>query len=193
MSPLLAFVETASTSHAPATIGAFIVLRSVSVIWPPIPGFPMDLLGIGLFGPVKALLFAEIGIMLGASVAFGIARWTRNAGREESAFVLRRLQSRLEQSGWVRHDGTEEQQFQQWLLLRLVTNPLFDPISYVAGFTRTRFRPYFFGSLFGNLPSMIVFYVAEAGTVTKGLPMALTVAGVSILAFLYVARPSLEP
>lgn len=52
----------------------FIIIRSLSVIFPPIPGILIDASGFFIFGWPLAFIYSEIGIMLGAIIAFLIAR-----------------------------------------------------------------------------------------------------------------------
>src|SRR5437763_946097 len=71
----LAILRIAAEHHSGAwTYAMFSVVRSLSVVYPPAPGFPIDLLAIRLFGPVAGFVVAECGIMLGGSAAFMIAR-----------------------------------------------------------------------------------------------------------------------
>src|SRR3954463_963274 len=77
MEQTYAFFVVASRYPAAALV-LFVVLRSSSVVVPPIPGFPMDVMAIDLFGPLGGFFVAEAGIMLGSALAFAIAR----VGRE---------------------------------------------------------------------------------------------------------------
>jgi uncharacterized membrane protein YdjX (TVP38/TMEM64 family) len=139
----------------------FVLIRSMSVIWPPLPGFPFDILAVCLFGLARGLLLGEAGVMLGAVVAFAIARRVRASLGVGRSLTLRRLEAWLSGAGWLSNDAEPRRQFHQWFVLRLVTNPLFDPISYVAGLTEARTGPYLLGSFLGNMPSMFLFYVLE--------------------------------
>jgi uncharacterized membrane protein YdjX (TVP38/TMEM64 family) len=146
----------------------FVAVRSMSVIWPPLPGFPFDIIGIRVFGLAEGFVLAEVGIMLGASVAFVIARRVRDSLGVRKAQTLRQLEGRLRDAGWLTEKDGARRQFRQWFTLRLLTNPLFDPISYVAGLTTVRAGPYLLGSLLGNAPSMLVLYVLENNAVPVG-------------------------
>lgn len=159
----------------PVVAAAFIVLRSLSVLYPPAPGFPMDILAIRLFGATAGLVLAECGIMLGASIAFLVARLASRrrqaAGLAEDWPLLRRLKNHLPNT-----EMTTTQQFRFWFLLRLLTNPLFDPISYLAGLSSSRFRTYFLGSLLGNVPTTLLFFTLEAKSQTSTVVHSLAVA-----------------
>jgi uncharacterized membrane protein YdjX (TVP38/TMEM64 family) len=150
----------ANAHPASWVISAFIVVRSMSVIYPPVPGLPIDLLAIRLFGPVMGFAFAECGILLGGSVAFSVARVAgpRIAERVARRWSLAaRLKELLPNAGM-----TPSQQFLRWFFIRLFTNPLFDPISYLSGLTSAGFWPYFLASLLGNIPTTLLLFALEA-------------------------------
>lgn len=105
--------------------------------------------------------------MLGASVAFLVGRVARRSlsipsisGRR-LRFLVDRLNSFLE-------NEAESVQLKAWFTIRLLTNPLFDPICYAAGLTGTRFRAFFWGTLLGNIPSMALFYLIAKTTLADG-------------------------
>jgi uncharacterized membrane protein YdjX (TVP38/TMEM64 family) len=156
---LAAFSAIAGHVSGVWTFAAFAAFRSLSVIYPPAPGFPMDLMAIRVFGPVAGFVTAECGIMLGASVAFAVARAASPAlaaSVVEKWKLLVYLKQRLPSC-----EMTRAEQFFSWLTIRSCCNPLFDPICYIAGLTSSDFWPYFFGSLFGNLPSTLLFFAVE--------------------------------
>ena len=62
------------SSYPVAAPGLFIIIRSLAIIIPPIPGVFIDIAGIAAFGWVKAFILGEAGLMLGAMVSFWIAR-----------------------------------------------------------------------------------------------------------------------
>lgn len=129
----------------------FIIIRSSSVIFPPIPGIIFDLAGIATFGWVLGFIYAEIGIMLGATVAFWIARKFREP-------VVKRITSLKKVHQWENR-VSENKKFWTFVAIRLPTNALFDYISYAAGFTKISFTKFFFSTLLGNIPSVfLVFY-----------------------------------
>jgi uncharacterized membrane protein YdjX (TVP38/TMEM64 family) len=172
--------------HPEIAIIAFILLRSSSVIYPPIPGFPIDLIGLEVFGLWPGLELAEAGIMLGATTAFIVARGARRAfllSRSRTVVHFRQLTDRARSPERVETPSSE---FLWWLAIRLMTNPLFDPLSYAAGLTRAAFGPYFLATFLGNLPSTLIFFLLESRVSTAswaaklGL-LLLFLAGVSLL------------
>ena len=69
------------------TTFAFILLRALSGIIPPIPEFMIDTIGIALFGSVFGLLYAEIGVMIGAIISFFMARKFRDSFLAKKLFL----------------------------------------------------------------------------------------------------------
>ena len=151
----------------------------------------MDLLGIRLFGAVRAFLLGESGIMLGASIAFVVGRVVRDSLPPTKARRIRDLELHLETGAWLPEDADWWSEATAWGFLRLLTNPLFDPISYVAGLTQARFGPYFLGSLLGNAPSMALFYSVEERAIAAGPFQMLMYTALFIICALYVTRRSL--
>lgn len=168
MGTALVALRHVTAVHQGWAVILFVILRSLSVIWPPLPGFAFDIIGIRIFGLVEGFVLAEAGIMLGASVAFVVARRVRDSLGAQKAQTLRDREARLRDAGWSIDSRDASSQFRQWFILRLLTNPLFDPISYVAGLTSARPGPYLLGSLLGNTPSMLVLYLIEDSAVPAG-------------------------
>lgn len=138
----------------------FVLLRAACILGGPfVIGGAVDLFGIAIFGAIRAFVLAEIGIMLGASLAFAIGRRFRGHARRWRwlGTQIDYWETRLEQ----------RQQFLAWTLIRLCTNPLFDALSYAAGITNSSFRMFFFSTLLGNIPSVALFF-AFSGMILGG-------------------------
>ncbi|MBI4692086.1 MAG: TVP38/TMEM64 family protein [Candidatus Terrybacteria bacterium] len=129
----------------------FTIIRSLAIVFPPIPGIAIDIPGILVFGWLLSFIYAEIGIMLGAMIAFWIARKFREP-LVKKFIPLQRLHE------WE-NKLSENQKFWALVAVRLPTNPLFDYISYAAGLTRISSIKFFLSTLIGNVPSVfLVFY-----------------------------------
>jgi uncharacterized membrane protein YdjX (TVP38/TMEM64 family) len=191
MSIALGTLQHLAAIHPIWAVMLFVVIRSISVIWPPVPGFPFDIIGIRVFGLVEGFVFAEVGIMLGAGVAFVVARRVRDSLGAKRAQTLRQLERRLRDAGWLTENDDPGRQFRQWFTLRLLTNPLFDPISYVAGLTTVRAGPYLLGSLLGNAPSMLVLYVLEKNAVSTSAARVVLVTVSFLATAIWLARRTL--
>jgi uncharacterized membrane protein YdjX (TVP38/TMEM64 family) len=128
----------------------FILIRAIVIIFPFPPGFVIDLAGLSIFPWFLAFVYAEIGIMLGASIAFYIARWLRDP--------IVKYFAPLKKVHELENSISHKKKFLTLLTIRLFTNPLFDIINFAAGLTRIKFPTFFFTSLLGNIPTMLLFY-----------------------------------
>lgn len=132
----------------------FIILRAISIPLIFIPGIALDLIGISAFGWFKTFIYAEIGIMFGASFSFLIARYFREPLLKKFLSIkkLNQLESKL----------SKDQEFWTLVALRLPSNSIFSVINYAAGLTSISFSRFFFSTLVGNIPALIItFYLAE--------------------------------
>lgn len=129
----------------------FIIIRSLAVIFPPIPGIILDAMGIAFFGWKLGFIYAEIGIVGGAMVAFWIARKYREP-------VVRRFVALQKLHTWE-DTLSERKKFWSLVGLRFITGPLlFDYINYVAGLTKINPFKFFIATIIGSLPVMIPIY-----------------------------------
>jgi uncharacterized membrane protein YdjX (TVP38/TMEM64 family) len=141
----------------------------------------MDALGLMYFDPWFAFATSEAGIMLGATVAFSVARLVRRSlsGRTLRLSVpLTELVERVDSAGRM----TWTSQFRTWFIVRLFTNPLFDPLCYAAGLTRVRFAPFILASLLGNIPSTALFFVLEQGALRRAFQVQIAVNALFLMA-----------
>jgi uncharacterized membrane protein YdjX (TVP38/TMEM64 family) len=151
----------------------FIIARILSVVISPIPGFAVDLTGIALFGWKAALVYAEIGVLAGASMCFLIARRFRES-------ILQRLVSlRLVQQWESRLSSREE--FWIWVGIRLTGNPAFDYVSYAAGLTNCSFKMFFFSTILGSLPNMLLFFYLGGTVPNHGILYATIAIGILMI------------
>jgi len=79
----------------------YISLQALQVILAPVPGEATGFIGGYLFGVWEGLLYSMIGLTLGSSVAFYLARWFRHffAARFESWEAFQRLERFMEGRG----------------------------------------------------------------------------------------------
>lgn len=135
-------------------IPVFILLRFLSIVIPPIPGYAVDLLGLGYFHWLEGFLYAQVAVMAGAMAAFWIARTLR----EEIFDYFPRLRS-FGEMRW-KDEFSERQKFWALVFIRLPTAPVFDYVSYILGLTRATWKKFFFSTLIGNaIPLFLVYYV----------------------------------
>lgn len=156
-------LEAFFASHTILAPIVFVLLRAIVVIIPPLPGLVVDLAGIAVLGVTRAFILAEIGVMLGASVAFGIAR------RYRVWLVSRLPPSRVGQMQKWYTTLSERDQFWSWVALRLPSNIAFDVINYGAGLSPCRWRTFFFSTFIGSLPGMLVFFYVGDQALKSGV------------------------
>ncbi len=154
----------------------FMIIRSLSVIFPPIPGILLDAVGIVIFGWKLGFVYAEIGTVGGAMVAFWIARYFREP-------VVRRFVALQKLHDWEQ-SLSERKKFWALVSLRIITGPpLFDYINYAAGLTKIQPLKFFFATLIGSLPIMLGTYYLGGALLTKSLYLII----VFVLVILVVA------
>lgn len=158
----------------------FIFLRALSVVFPPLPGFVFDIIGVSVFGKWAGLFLAEIGVMLGACLAFFIAKKYRED-------LVKKFVPLSKLNKWVARIPIEKQFF-GLLVLRLLTSPAFDFVNYAAGLTKIRFSTFFWASFLGSLPSMFLFYYFGELTNQRGIIYFLSFIAVFLLALWLFTR-----
>jgi uncharacterized membrane protein YdjX (TVP38/TMEM64 family) len=166
MTSVLTLLNALAATHGVEVVIIFVIVRGLCVVCPPTPGLPIDLAAIGLFGLSTGLGLAEVGIMLGATMAFAVGRHARNSAEGQVGSRLLVLGDRVSRST---HGEDGHNQFLWWFSVRLVTNPLFGALSYAAGLSESRFGSFFFGTFLGNVPSMSLFFLAESYAMASGV------------------------
>ncbi|MBI3334966.1 MAG: TVP38/TMEM64 family protein [Candidatus Portnoybacteria bacterium] len=169
------FLAQLLSNHPIAAPIIFILVRSLSIIIPPIPGAAMDLAAIPLFGWLWGFLYAQVGIMLGVTVAFWIAR----IFREPAVKRIATLQKIHEWEAKL----SKRKEFLLLLALRLPTG-FFDYLSWVAGLTKVSFISFFFATLIGELPPIFLFYYFGGLAFQKGIYYVIAfIVAIIVLAF----------
>jgi uncharacterized membrane protein YdjX (TVP38/TMEM64 family) len=100
-----------------------------------------------LFGPYFGWLFAYIGEMLSATVAFFVGRYLgRSFVREKISGFLQHYDEKLTRNG-----------FQTVLFLRLIPLFPFDFVNYASGLSGIMYKNYITATLLGVLPGLTAF------------------------------------
>jgi uncharacterized membrane protein YdjX (TVP38/TMEM64 family) len=128
----------------------FIFIRIITVVIPPLPGIIIDIPAIIAFGWWQGFIFAEFGVMVGAMIAFYIARFFREP-------IIRRVVSLKQLEQWEQKLSTR-QTFWALVAIRIPTFSVFDVINYAAGLTHIKTKTFFFATLLGSFPSMFIFF-----------------------------------
>jgi uncharacterized membrane protein YdjX (TVP38/TMEM64 family) len=134
------------------TIGAIllVILRTVSNIFPVIPGGMIAFATVPILGWFTAFACNMIGILLGASIAFFLARIYREplVGRFASLNKIHQLGK----------EASGKKQFMALVFFRLFTVPVVDISSYVIGLTKISFLKFVLATFIASLPTLLAFY-----------------------------------
>lgn len=154
-----------------------IALIALAVVVSPLPSLPLDLAAGAHFGAALGTLYAALGGLVGALIAFGLSRLV---GR---AFVER----------WVGGHISFCQTCSDHLLTRIVLVsrliPVlsFDLISYGAGLTKMSVRNFALATFVGQIPLTFVF-VSSGSFLTSGRTVTVVGGLVAVAAFLALPR-----
>lgn len=131
---------------------ALMGVMALAVLIGPIPTFPVTIASGLSFGPVGGVCYSVLGALLGAIMAFYIARFV---GREWMARFMR---------GHISFCGacSDRLLFGVVLTARLLPVVSFALVSYAAGLTAMRLPAYALATLIGMLPATIVYVLLGA-------------------------------
>lgn len=121
----------------------FVLLITIKVMIAPMPGLILYVTGAAIYGWFLGAILVLIGNMIGATLCFYLAKYL---GREY-------LETKISKKKIEKFDVYTEK-YGGYALFFLRVNPLTssDIISYVAGFSKIRFRNFFLGTFIGLLP-----------------------------------------
>lgn len=149
-------------------------LMALAVLIGPIPTFPVTIASGLAFGPVGGVCYSVLGALLGAIMAFCIARFV---GREGMARFLQ---------GHVSFCGacSDRLLFGVVLTARLLPVVSFALVSYAAGLTAMRLPAYALATLIGMLPATIVYVLFGASLeISRAM---LVFAGLLVVLFMFL-------
>lgn len=134
------------------TIGSIllILIRALSNVFPVIPGGMIAFALVPILGWLSSFICNTLGILLGASIAFFLARIYREPLVERFA-SLNKIHD-LERS------ITGKKKFIALVAFRLFTVPVVDISSYVVGLTKISYFKFILATILATLPTITVFY-----------------------------------
>lgn len=136
-------------------IGAIILvlLRTLSNVIPAIPGGMIAFSAVPIFGWFTAFICNMIGILLGASIAFFLARIYREplVGKFASLNKIRQLGKQ----------ASGKKEFMALVAFRLFTVPVVDISSYVIGLTKIGYIKFALATFLATLPTIATFYFGD--------------------------------
>ena len=121
----------------------FVLLITIKVMIAPMPGLILYVTGAAIYGWFFGAILVLIGNMIGATLCFYLAKYL---GRDY-------IEAKISKKNIEKFDLYTEK-YGGYALFFLRVNPLTssDIISYVAGFSKMKFRHFFLGTIFGLLP-----------------------------------------
>jgi len=145
---------TAFVKKYPLAAPIFIICwRTLSTVVPPVPGGIVSLALLPILGWWQSFIYASIGVLIGTSTAFFLARKYREPLAQK--FVpLKQLQN------WEQKFNNRTK-FWGFLGLRILTAPVFDFVSYIAGVSKISFRTFIIANSLALIPDALLYYVGE--------------------------------
>ena len=159
---------------------ALMGVMALAVLIGPVPTFPVTIASGLAFGPVGGMCYSILGALLGAIMAFYIARFV---GREWMGRFMR---------GHVSFCGacSDRLLFGVVLTARLLPVVSFALVSYAAGLTAMRLPAYALATLIGMLPATIVYVLFGASLELSRT--TLVFAGLLVVLFMFLLPPWVE-
>jgi uncharacterized membrane protein YdjX (TVP38/TMEM64 family) len=155
-----------------------ILLRTISNVFPVIPGGMIAFATVPILGWFVAFLCNAAGIMLGASIAFFMARFYREPLVQRFA-TLNKIHE-------LEKQVTGKKQFIALVAFRLFTVPVVDISSYVVGLTQINYLKFLLATFIATLPTAFAFYFgSEVYKRIFGKNLFLGVATILILGSIY--------
>ena len=148
----------------------FILARTIAVLIPWMPTFTVDVPGLLMFGLFPGFFYAEIGIIIGASIAFFISRVFKHE-------IFRFFPSLAVHKN--AHTWSKNKAFIAVFLMRVSAIPFFD---YVAGFLNISFLNFFIATIFESILPTFLFYYFGMKAFTFSKWYGITFVTITILA-----------
>ena len=162
-------------------IGAvfLMLLRTLSNVLPVIPGGMIALATIPILGWPVAFACNMVGIMLGKSIAFFLARIYREPLVKRFASLNKIHQLEKQLSG--------KKQFLALVAFKMFTVPVVDISSYVIGLTKISFLKFTLATFLAALPTLVTFYLGfEAYKIIFGNNLILGFIAILIMGSIYL-------
>lgn len=136
-------------------IGAIllVLLRIIGMIVPMIPGGIVSFAVVPIFGWFATYVYTALGIFIGTSIAFWLARIYREplVTRFVSLKRIHELEKQI--SG--------KKQFIAIFAFRLFTVPVVDISSYIVGLTKISYKKFALATFLATVPETLIFYFGE--------------------------------
>jgi uncharacterized membrane protein YdjX (TVP38/TMEM64 family) len=168
-------------SFGPYAKIVFVFIQALQVVFAPVPGEVTGFVGGYLFGGTIGAICSTIGLMLGSSLAFGIAR------RLGIKFVERIVKKVYidKFNLFITHKGL----YISFILFLIPGFPK-DSLCYLLGLTHMRFLDFFLMNLIGRLPGTLMLTFQGSAVKNENYFSFLVLLTISVIMIfvLYLAR-----
>jgi uncharacterized membrane protein YdjX (TVP38/TMEM64 family) len=154
---------------------AYILLQVLQVVVAPIPGGAIEFLGGYLFGVNAGFVYSMIGLVLGAALAFGLARVFERVAVER--FVS--PETRKKFGYLIGHEGT----ILSFLLFLIPGFPK-DALCYILGLTPMRWGIFLLVSTIGRIPGTLMACLQGAKAFDHQYKALIVLSGISAVLLL---------
>jgi uncharacterized membrane protein YdjX (TVP38/TMEM64 family) len=162
-------------SFGPYSPLAYILLQTLQVVVAPIPGGAVEFIGGYLFGVKVGFLYSMVGLVLGSSIAFGLARIFEKLAVER--FVS--LQTRKKFDYLIGHEGV----ILSFLLFLIPGFPK-DALCYILGLTPMHLGIFLIISTIGRIPGTLMACLQGGKAYEHHYKTLLVLLGISALVIL---------
>jgi len=130
-----------------------VLLRITGMIIPMIPGGIVSFAVVPIFGWFATYIYTALGIVIGTSIAFWLARIYREPLVTRFVSLKRVHELEKQISG--------RRQFIAVLAFRLFTVPVVDISSYIVGLTKISYKKFLLATFLATVPETLIFYFGE--------------------------------
>ncbi|MEG0641079.1 MAG: TVP38/TMEM64 family protein [Clostridium sp.] len=140
-------VEKILQDNKGSSVTIYMFLNLIRPLFIIIPVWIFGVVAGVIYGPILGIIYSLIGIFISATVAFYFARFV---GRDFIGAMigdkLHRVDNKLEQNG-----------FKFLFIMRISVVCPFDPLSFMAGISRMKYKTYITSTMLGVIPETIAF------------------------------------
>lgn len=138
-----------------ATLAPFIIIawRILSTIFPPLPGGTLSIAMLPVFGWFLSVVYGSIGLLIGTSIAFFLARHFREP-------LVRKFIPLQKLHTWEKKLSGETEFF-TFLFIRFITQPALDFISYAAGLSKISYWKFLLATIITLIPTSILYFLGD--------------------------------
>lgn len=168
-------VENILKEHKDTSVIIYMFLNLIRPFFMIIPAWIFAVVSGVIYGPFLGTVYSLIGIFISSISAFYLGRIL---GRD---FLYNMFGNKLKKID----KSLDENGFRYLFIMRVTVVFPFDPLSYMAGMSKMKFRPYIVATMLGVIPETIAFnYLGES---LKNIPFSVLVVIVCVGIVIFIA------